>query len=140
MTISACESIAHASFSHCTLASVSFEEPDVTSYRPLILPRFGRVTEFLRPHFRITSGWNLAGVIAWWLESKCRVRPLLSTDKRARQLLWCSVEGTGEILYPRGETLPGNGSPDWTPHLLDHNQEHAGPERGALNLPVDHKS
>src|SRR6266513_720541 len=51
------ESIAHASFSHCTLASVSFEEPDVTSYRPFIVPRFGRVTEFLRPNFRITSGY-----------------------------------------------------------------------------------
>src|SRR5438552_12284834 len=32
------ESIAHASFSHCTLASVSFEEPDVTSYRPFMYP------------------------------------------------------------------------------------------------------
>jgi hypothetical protein len=29
------ESIAHASFSHCTLASVSFEEPDVTSLSSL---------------------------------------------------------------------------------------------------------
>ena len=26
-------------------------------YRPFIVPRFGRVTEFLRPHFRITSGY-----------------------------------------------------------------------------------
>src|SRR5439155_743366 len=57
-----------------------------------------------------------------------------STGNRARQLLWRSVERTGEILHPRGETLPGDGSPDGTAHLLQDDQERAGPERGALNL------
>jgi hypothetical protein len=47
------ESIVQAFFSHCTLASVNIEGPDVTSYRPFIVARFGRVTEFLRPHLRI---------------------------------------------------------------------------------------
>src|SRR6266481_9329031 len=39
MTISACANLSHTPtplFSHCTLASVSFEEPDVTFYRPLL--------------------------------------------------------------------------------------------------------
>src|SRR5258706_13886419 len=35
--------------------------PDVTSYRPLIVPRFRGVTEFLRPHFRIASGSPASG-------------------------------------------------------------------------------
>src|SRR6266852_7291345 len=75
------------------------------------------------------------GVIAWWLELKFRVRPLLWTCKRLDQLFWRSLERTGEMLHPRGETLTGDGSPDWTPHLLQHDQEHARPQRGALNLP-----
>src|ERR1700730_6692720 len=33
-------------------------------YRPLIVPRFGRVTEFLRPHFRITFGWPTTRKVA----------------------------------------------------------------------------
>ena len=62
MTISACANLSHTPtplFSHCTFDSVSFEEPDVTFYRPFIVPRFCRVTEFLRPHFRTTSGCTI---------------------------------------------------------------------------------
>jgi len=48
-------------------------------------------------------------------------------------MFWRSVERTGEILHRCGKTLPGDGSPDWNSHLVQHDQEHAGPERGAMN-------
>src|SRR2546429_6478215 len=54
-------------------------------------------------------------VIATCLNRKAECRHFRrSTGNRARQLLWRSVERTGEILHPRGETLPGDGSPDGT--------------------------
>ena len=40
--------------------------------------------------------------------------------------------GFERLLGQRGETSPGDGSPDCNSHLLQHDQEHAGPQRGAV--------
>ncbi len=42
--------------------------------------------------------------------------------------------GFERLLGQRGETSLGDGSPDCNSHLLQHDQEHAGPQRGAMNL------
>ena len=39
-------------------------------YRPFIVPRFGRVTEFLRPYFRITSGLPSSGTVTAGLAAR----------------------------------------------------------------------
>jgi hypothetical protein len=40
---------------------------------PLLYPGFGRVTEFLRPHFRITSGLLTCRDLAVWSYNKSRL-------------------------------------------------------------------